>query len=350
MTDLRIALDAMSGDHGAAVVLLAASRVLAERSDLSLLIVGDTSQIGADVATLAGRYPGRVELLHADEVVGMDELPSRALRGKKRSSMRLAINAVKNGQAHACVSAGNTGALMATARFVLKTLPHIDRPAIISRIPSLNGYTLMLDLGANVECTADHLVQFAAMGDVVAHAVHGQASPRVALLNIGEEEIKGNDAIREAGQRLADSDLNYIGYVEGTDVFLGDVDVVVCDGFSGNVALKSSEGVAKLIGTLLREEFSRNALTKLSALAARPVLKSFARRIDPGNYNGASFVGLQGTVIKSHGSADENAFANAIRIALVETDYDVPRKIESLLVSSLGAVARPESAPQQAAS
>lgn len=350
MTDLRIALDAMSGDHGAAVVLPAASQVLAERPDLTLLIVGDESQIGAEVTALNSRYPGRVELLHADEVVGMDELPSRALRGKKRSSMRLAINAVKAGQAHACVSAGNTGALMATARFVLKTLPHIDRPAIISRIPSLNGYTLMLDLGANVECTADHLVQFAAMGDVVAHAVHGQASPRVALLNIGEEEIKGNDAIREAGQRLADSDLNYIGYVEGTDVFLGDVDVVVCDGFSGNVALKSSEGVAKLIGTLLREEFSRNALTKLSALAARPVLKSFARRIDPGNYNGASFVGLQGTVIKSHGSADSNAFANAIRIALVEIDYDVPRKIESLLASSLGAVAQQGVTPQQAAS
>lgn len=329
----------MSGDHGAPVVLPAATNMLAERDELTLLIVGDEPRIGAQVEQLAREYPGRVELIHADEVVGMDELPSRALRGKKRSSMRLAINAVKNGQAHACVSAGNTGALMATARFVLKTLPHIDRPAIISRIPSLDGYTLMLDLGANVECTADHLVQFAVMGDVVAHAVHDQASPRVALLNIGEEEIKGNDAIREAGQRLAASDLNYIGYVEGTDVFLGDVDVVVCDGFSGNVALKSSEGVAKLIGMMLREEFSRNALTKLSALAARPVLKSFARRIDPGNYNGASFVGLQGTVIKSHGSADVNAFANAIRIAIVETEYDVPKKIESLLTSSLGAVA-----------
>ncbi len=335
MSDLRIALDVMSGDHGPAVVLPAAEIILQEHAGLSLLLVGDEAVVGAQVKALSARFPGRVEFIHAEQVVGMDELPSRALRGKKRSSMRLAINAVKDGAAQACVSAGNTGALMATARFVLKTLPGIDRPAIISRIPAVDGYTHMLDLGANVECTAEHLVQFAVMGDVVAHAVHGLESPRVALLNIGEEEIKGNDAIREAGQRLTASDLNYIGYVEGTDVFLGDVDVVVCDGFSGNIALKSSEGVAKLIGMFLREEFSRNALTKLSALAAAPVLKSFARRINPGNYNGASFVGLQGTVIKSHGSADAPAFANAIRIAIVEIEYDVPRKIESLLSTSL---------------
>jgi len=337
VADLRIALDVMSGDHGASVVLPAARAVLDETPGLSLLLVGDETAIGGQVDALSRQFPGRVELIHAEQVVGMDELPSRALRGKKRSSMRLAINVVKDGSARACVSAGNTGALMATARFVLKTLPGIDRPAIISRIPAIDGYTHMLDLGANVECSADHLVQFAVMGDVVAHAVHGLDSPRVALLNIGEEEIKGNDAIREAGQRLAASDLNYIGYVEGTDVFLGEVDVVVCDGFSGNVALKSSEGVAKLIGMYLREEFSRNALTKLSALAAAPVLKSFARRINPGNYNGASFVGLQGIVIKSHGSADAEAFANAIRIAIIEIEYDVPRKIESLLASSLHA-------------
>lgn len=334
---MRIALDVMSGDHGPSVVLDAAEIALSEHDALTLVLVGDQAVAGTRADALAGAHPGRVEFRHASEVVAMDDLPSRALRGKRDSSMRLAVNAVKDGDTVACVSAGNTGALMAIARFVLKTLPGIDRPAIISRIPAADGHTHMLDLGANVDCTAEHLFQFAVMGAVVARAVHGLERPRVGLLNIGEEEIKGNDEVRAAGQLLADSALDYIGYVEGTDVFLGDVDVVVCDGFSGNIALKSSEGVAKLIGKLLREEFNRTPLNKLAALAARPVLRAFSRRIDPGQYNGASFVGLQGTVIKSHGGADARALANAIRIAVIETQFDVPRRIGDLLAETLAA-------------
>lgn len=334
---MRIALDVMSGDHGPAVVLDAADLALREHDALHLLVVGDRDATASRCQALQRSHPGRVEVCHASEVVAMDELPSRALRGKRDSSMRLAVNAVKHGDAQACVSAGNTGALMAIARFVLKTLPGIDRPAIISRIPATDGHTHMLDLGANVDCSAEHLFQFAVMGSVVAQAVHGLQQPRVGLLNIGEEEIKGNDEVRAAGQLLSDSALNYIGYVEGTDVFSGEVDVVVCDGFSGNIALKSSEGVAKLIGQILREEFSRTPLSRLAAVAARPVLRAFGRRIDPGRYNGATFVGLQGSVIKSHGGADARALANAIRIAVIETEHDVPRRIGDLLATTLAA-------------
>jgi glycerol-3-phosphate acyltransferase PlsX len=266
----------------------------------------------------------------------MDDLPSKALRGKKDSSMRVAIDLVKGGQAQACVSAGNTGALMATARFVLKTLPGIDRPAIITAIPSIEGHTHMLDLGANVDCSAEHLLQFAVMGSELVTAIEGLSAPRIGLLNIGQEEIKGNEQVKRANELLHGSGLNYIGYVEGDDVYKGGADVVVVDGFVGNVALKSSEGVAKMVRHYIEQEFRRNWLSKLAGLAALPVMKRFGRSIDPRRYNGASLVGLRGVVIKSHGGADRLAFANAIGIAKKEIHADVQgriqQRVETLLV------------------
>ena len=250
--------------------------------------------------------------------------------------MRIAINLVKEGAAAACVSAGNTGALMATARYVLKTLPGVDRPAIITTLPTMNGHTHMLDLGANVDSCSEHLFQFAIMGSVLTSAVDNIERPKVGLLNIGEEEIKGNDVVKEAARLLADSGINYVGFVEGNDIYSGEVDVIVCDGFVGNVALKSSEGVARMLAYYMKQEFSRNLFTKIAASISGPVIKSFYKKIDPGCYNGASLVGLQGIVIKSHGSADIPAFANAIREAILEVKKDVPQRIgkqlESLLV------------------
>lgn len=333
---ITVALDAMSGDHGLDAVVPAALTALQRHADLNLVLVGDRAALERSLAAHRSRESDRLRIQHASEVVGMWEAPSKALRTKKDSSMRVALDRVHAGEADACVSAGNTGALMATSRFVLKTLPGIDRPAIISPIPSRNGHTLMLDLGANAECTPEQLFQFAVMGSVLATAVHGITSPRVGLLNIGSEEIKGNQQIQTAGRLLSASNLNYIGYVEGNDIYVGDVDVVVCDGFIGNVALKTSEGLGKLIGEYLREEFSRNLLTRAAALCAMPVLKAFRRRVDPRNYNGASFVGLQGIVIKSHGNADAIAFNSAIETAVVEVRQAVPRRISNLLASALG--------------
>lgn len=330
---LTLALDAMSGDHGCSVVVPAAVRALRAHPGLEIILVGDEQELLPLLRDCEQR--SRIRVQHASQVVTMEDKPSKALRGKKDSSMRVAVNLVKEGEADACVSAGNTGALMATARFVLKTLPGIDRPAIISEMPSVSRHTYMLDLGANAECTAEQLFQFAVMGSVLVTAMHGEQRPRVGLLNIGEEEIKGSDAIQTAAQMLSDSDLNYIGYVEGDDTYLGDVDVVVCDGFAGNIALKSSEGVAKLIGRYMREEFTRNWVTRAIALVSLPVLKAFRNRIDPGNYNGASFLGLNGIVIKSHGSADEKSFANAIGIAVAEVEKDVSARICDLVASAL---------------
>jgi glycerol-3-phosphate acyltransferase PlsX len=268
----------------------------------------------------------------------MQELPSQALRSKKDSSMRVAINLVKEGAAAACVSAGNTGALMATARYVLKTLPGVERPAIICALPTMRGHTHMLDLGANVDSTPEHLFQFAVMGSVLTSAVNSIERPTVGLLNIGEEEIKGNERVKEAARLFAESGIiNYAGFVEGDDIYKGTVDVVVCDGFIGNVALKTSEGVARMITHFLREEFTRSPLTKLIALLAKPVLKGFRHKIDPRRYNGASLIGLQGIVVKSHGSADEVAFANAIKEAVVEVRKNVPQRIGSQLEVLLAA-------------
>lgn len=312
-TPVTIALDAMGGDFGPQVVVPAALDYLKRDKDVRLILVGREEDL---TPHLTGVHPDeRVEVRHAADVVGMDELPSKALRNKKNSSMRVAIDLVKDGIAQACVSAGNTGALMAIARFVLKTLPNVDRPAIITAIPSIEGHTYMLDLGANVDCTAEHLFEFAVMGSEMVAAVEGISAPRVGLLNIGAEEIKGNEQVKRAHELLGSSTLNYIGYVEGDDVYRGGVDIVVCDGFVGNVALKSSEGVAKMIGHFLKQEFGRNWLTKSAAIVSLPVLRRFRASIDPRRYNGAGLLGLQGIVIKSHGGADVLAFGNAIGVA-----------------------------------
>jgi glycerol-3-phosphate acyltransferase PlsX len=323
-----IALDVMSGDHGASVVMPASLGALRETGDIRLLLVGDQAVIGAHLRQWPEAMQQRVEIVHASQTVAMEELPAVALRNKKDSSMRRAIDLVKQGSADACVSAGNTGALMATARYVLKTLPGIDRPAIATALPSLFGHTHMLDLGANVDVEAEHLYQFAVMGSVLVTAIDGTESPRVGLLNIGSEAIKGNDRVREAAHLLEKSPLNYVGFVEGNDVYCSDVDVVVCDGFVGNVALKTSEGVARMIADNIRAEFKRNWLTKLRALIALPVLTRFRERIDPRRYNGASLLGLQGIVIKSHGGADALAFQNAVRIARKEVEANVPQRID----------------------
>lgn len=328
---VTLSLDAMSGDHGPTVVVDAAVSVLKKHPGLHLILVGDETVLARIMSERRASSLGRLTVQHAPDVVGMHELPSKALRSKRESSMRVAINLVKDGRAEAAVSAGNTGALMAMSRFVLKTLPGIDRPAIVSAIPSLYGHTHVLDLGANAECSAEQLFQFAVMGSVMASAVYDIEKPKVGLLNIGEEEIKGNDAIREAATLIQASSLNYIGFVEGDDVFLTNVDVVVCDGFVGNVALKTSEGVAKLLATFLKEEFTANWLHRLAAVAAYPALSNLKKRMDPRRYNGASFVGLNGTVVKSHGSADALAFANAIEVAMREVEQNVPGRINELL-------------------
>ncbi len=324
-----IALDAMGGDRGPCVVVPAALAALDQHTDLELVLVGEEGVLAEELAKHPRAPEGRLRVHHASEQVGMDELPSQALRNKKDSSMRVAVNLVKDGTAAACVSAGNTGALMATGRFVLKTLPGIDRPAIAAPLPCVNGHVLVLDLGANVDSSAEQLLQFAVMGAVLASAVDSIERPRVALLNIGQEEIKGNEGVKEAAKLLADSDINYVGFVEGDGIYQGLADVVVCDGFVGNVALKSSEGVATMIARFLREEFQRNAFTRLAALVAMPVLQALRARIDPREYNGASLVGLKGIVVKSHGGADEVAFRRAIQVALAEARKNVPERITS---------------------
>ena len=321
----------MGGDIGPEVVVPAALQVLkTSGSALRLILVGQEDVLSACLASHKSQSHPQIVIRHASQLVSMDESPSQALRAKKDSSMRVAINLVKQGDADACVSAGNTGALMATARFVLKTLPGIDRPAICTTLPTVHKHVRVLDLGANVDSKAAHLLQFAVMGSVLA-TVNGIERPRVGLLNIGEEEIKGNEQVKEAAQLLALSDLNYIGFVEGDGVYLDDVDVVVCDGFVGNVALKSSEGVAKLVRHYMTKEFKRNLWTRAAGLVALPVLRAFGRKIDPRRYNGASLLGLSDIVIKSHGSADILAFANAIQVAMLEVQNNVPQRINAHL-------------------
>jgi glycerol-3-phosphate acyltransferase PlsX len=302
---------------------------------LNVILVGDEAVLRNALQRHKAATHGRVRIHHASQKVEMDETPSHALRNKKDSSMRVAINLVKNGVAGACVSAGNTGALMATARFVLKMLPGIDRPAICTALPTMTSHTWMLDLGANVDCNAEHLLQFALMGSVLAGAVDNNPQPRIGLLNIGEEEIKGNEQVKEAARLLAQSPLNYSGYAEGDDIYKGNFDVVVCDGFVGNISLKSSEGVARMIAHFIRQEFTRNPLTKLAAMIAMPVLRSFREKIDPRRYNGASLLGLKGIVIKSHGSADVLSYANAIKVAVVEARESVPERISTRLQTFL---------------
>ncbi|MDD3449670.1 MAG: phosphate acyltransferase PlsX [Gammaproteobacteria bacterium] len=336
MSSTTIALDAMGGDHGPSVVVPAALKQLDREPELRIILVGDREVLERELNSRGRVGDDRLRVHHASQKVEMDEPPAQALRNKKDSSMRVAINLVKQGEAGACVSAGNTGALMATARYVLKTLPGVDRPAIITALPTITGHTHVLDLGANVDCSAEHLFQFAVMGSVLVAAVDGNARPRVGLLNIGEEAIKGNEQVKEAAALLSGSDaINYIGYVEGDDIYKGSADVVVCDGFVGNVALKTSEGVAKMISHFMRQEFNRSWLTRIAGLLALPALRAFRDRVDPRRYNGASLVGLQGIVVKSHGSADELSFANAIRVARREAQKNVPERISHQLSSLL---------------
>ena len=330
---ITIALDAMGGDIGPAAVVPAAVSATREFPDVTIILVGDEAVLATALKQAGAATGERLQIRHASQSVEMDELPSHALRGKKDSSMRVALNLVKDGSADACVSAGNTGALMATARFVLKMLPGIDRPAICTALPSGSGHTWMLDLGANVDSDAKHLFQFALMGSVLAGAVDANSHPRVGVLNVGEEEIKGNEQVKQAAKLISESDLHYAGFAEGDDIYRGSFDVIVCDGFVGNISLKTSEGLARMIADFIKIEFTRNLLTRLAALIAMPVLKAFRRRIDPRRYNGASLLGLRGIVIKSHGGADALAFANAIKVAVLEVREDVPQRISTLLQS-----------------
>ncbi|MEI8305290.1 MAG: phosphate acyltransferase PlsX [Burkholderiales bacterium] len=313
---LRIAIDCMGGDHGLPVTVPAAVAFLQATPDVRLILVGDAAALEAALRSAGSVDRSRLEIRHAAEVVAMDEPPASALRGKRQSSMRLAIEAVKAGDAQACVSAGNTGALMAISRFVLRMLDGIDRPAIAAPLPNQRGgVTTMLDLGANVDCEPQHYLQFAIMGAALATAIEGKASPTIGLLNIGEEVIKGNDTVKQAAELLRASSLDFRGNVEGNDIFEGTTDVVVCDGFVGNVALKTSEGLARMIGGFIREEYGRSLLSRLAGLVSLPVLGRLRRRLDHRRYNGASLVGLRGIVIKSHGSADALAFEQALRRA-----------------------------------
>jgi glycerol-3-phosphate acyltransferase PlsX len=320
----------MSGDLGAEVVVRAASATLQRHSNLELILVGDQDELTELVARIVGNER-RLRIVHASEVVEMTDAPADSIRKKKDSSMRVALDLVKSGEAQACVSSGNTGALMATAKFVLKMLPGIDRPAIIAELPSIGGTLHMLDLGANTLCTAEQLFQFAVMGSIVTSDITDIEAPRIALLNIGAEDSKGNDTVKEAAALLTASTLNYVGFVEGSDIFTGKADVIVTDGFTGNVALKTMEGTVGLMTSFLRRAFSRDWAARFMARLARPVLKRLAREADSRNYNGATLVGLNGIVIKSHGGADSYAFQHAIDTAIVEVKNQVPRQIGSLL-------------------
>lgn len=331
---LTVAIDAMSGDGGTEVIIAALRLVLAKRADVKFLLVGEPEILQRHIGA-ASLPDDQVETVAASQVVTMDDSAAVALRSRKQSSMRLAVDQVKSGRAGACVSAGNTGALMAISKFVLKTVPGIDRPAICTTIPAIDGHTHMLDLGANIDCTAEHLFQFATMGSILTEAIDGLERPRIGLLNIGTEVIKGNEQVKQAAKLLQASDLNYLGFVEGNEIYTNRVDVVVCDGFVGNVSLKTSEGVARMVSHYLKQEFLRSPRNKLIGLLARPVLQAFGRRIDPRRYNGASLLGLRGVVIKSHGSADAFAFANAIDVALLEIASDVPAMIADRLAEAV---------------
>lgn len=322
----------MGGDHGPSVVVPASLQALAKHPTLHLVLVGDEAVLQNELRTSARYDNARLTLQHASQCVEMDESPASALRAKKDSSMRVAINLVKENRVSACVSAGNTGALMATARFVLKAIPGVDRPAIVSTFPTTSGKKnmRMLDLGANVDSTPEQLFQFAIMGSILASAVDNIENPSVCLLNIGHEDIKGNELVKQTAQLLRNTTaIHYAGYIEADKLYQGIADVVVCDGFVGNVALKTTEGVAVFIGRLLKDAFHRNWMTKVAGLISLPVLKALVRRIDPDRYNGAAFLGLQGIVIKSHGGASVSAFAHAIEEAIIQVEKNIPERVGS---------------------
>lgn len=332
MSVVTLAVDAMGGDHGLAVTVPAVATMLSRQEHLHIILVGQPEPL-ADAIKKAGLDGhARVTVQPASELVAMDDSVAVAMRQKKDSSMRVAINMVKEGRAQAAVSAGNTGALMAVSRFVLKTLPGVDRPAICTAIPTVSGHCHMLDLGANVDSEPEHLLQFALMGQALVNAVDGVRRPRVALLNIGEEDIKGNEQIKEAAGLLRDApNINYAGFIEGDGIFAGEADVVVCDGFVGNVSLKTMEGVAKMLKNMIREEAERSWLRKLSALLALPVFRGLKSRMDPDRYNGASLVGLRGVVVKSHGGTTVEGFASALEVAELEARRNVPALIRDAL-------------------
>jgi len=324
---VTLAIDCMGGDHGPSVTVPAAIDFLRRDPDCSVILVGRQEDLSPLLGNSLQQFGARLAVRHASEEVAMDEPIATALRTKKDSSMRVAAELVKSGEAQAAVSAGNTGALMAISRFVLKTLPGIDRPAIASIVPTLNGYTYMLDLGANVDCQPEHLLQFGIMGSMLFSALEHKENPSIGLLNIGEEAIKGNEVAKRAGELLRESGLNFYGNIEGDDIYKGTVDLVVCDGFVGNVTLKASEGLARMMSAALREELNRNLLTRLAALIALPVLNAFKRRFDPRRYNGASLLGLKGIVVKSHGSADVVAFVCALERAAEAARNSLPEQI-----------------------
>ena len=333
MTTLSI--DAMGGDHGLDATVPASIEVLRSHPDISLILVGDQAQLSSRVAHYGADIKNRLSIQPASQVVEMDENPAFALRKKKDSSMRVAINLVKDGIADACVSSGNTGALMATARFVLRTLPGIDRPAICAALPRSSGYTYVLDLGANVDTPPKILLQFGVMGSQLIDCLDGKKNPSVGLLNIGVEEIKGNNSIKATAELFKSSKLNYVGFVEADEIYLGDTDLIVCDGVLGNVALKASEGVAQMIMAVMKEEFSRSIMTRGSAVIAQPVLRAIKHRMDHRRYNGASLLGLQGTVVKSHGGADQVAFRHAIEVAVEEATKDLVNHIQDALTENI---------------
>ena len=331
----RLALDVMGGDYGPGEIVPAAIYALKKHHDLELLLVGLEDVIKPRLAHLNHDLSVRAQVIHAPEVVAMDEAPSYALRNKKESSMRVAIELVKKGQAQACISAGNTGALMAISRYILKMLPGIDRPAICTTIPGINGHTHILDLGANVDSSAEQLFQFAVMGTELTSAIENIVLPRVGLLNVGTEENKGNHRVKQAASLLSNSHINYIGFVEGNHIYSGDADVIVCDGFVGNIALKASEGVAEFFFHHVMSGFKKTLYGKLAAIISTPVLKYIRKTTDPRRYNGASLLGLRGIVIKSHGGADRVSFANAIDEAILEVEKNIPARITSRLEALL---------------
>ena len=328
---LPVAIDVMSGDYSPPEYVAGALRALADDGQLRALLVGDPGVIGVQLRSASDFVRNRIEVVPAAQVVAMDDSPREAIRRKKNSSMRVSIDLVKEQRASACVSAGNTGALTAMSHFVLKTLEGVDRAAIISAIPAAHGHTQMLDLGANTKATPEQLRQFAAMGAIIAGDIHGLENPRIGLLNIGEEDMKGHEVVQAAHALLSASGLNYVGFVEGDDIFSGDVDVVVTDGFTGNVALKTMEGVAGLIADRMRKEFQASWHDKLAGLIARPVLRRVAGSLDPRRYNGACMVGLAGIVVKSHGRADGVAFSRAIGTAALAARRNLTSQIEQAL-------------------
>ena len=336
-----IAVDAMGGDHGPKVTIPACFDFLRAYPESEVLLVGLPDVLEKEIALFSSAPEPRLTVVPATQVVGMDEDVRTAIRTKKDSSMRVAIDLVKEGRAQACVSAGNTGALMGTAKFVLKTIEGIDRPAICAVLPTRNGQVYALDLGANADCTPEHLVQFAIMGSTLVKAVEGKASPTVGLLNIGSEEIKGNEVVKKASELLRSAPLNFYGNVEGDDIYKGTTDVVVCDGFAGNVALKTSEGLAKMLGDFLKEEYTRGLLSRLAAIVSYPVIRRFRRRVDHRRYNGAALLGLRGIVVKSHGSADRLAFSTALARAHNEASHGLLERIGEEIARMNAATAAP---------